>query len=126
MTHTGTVKLSDEIILHDVYYCRECCFNLVSVSKLTAQNKCVVSSHPDYCTLQEISIGKSQMIGKTHDGLYLIGKSLRIDSTLNLQNNEKQKQISDLWHNRLGHAPQDTLRHLDAENKEVVNLCLMG
>lgn len=106
----------------DVYYVPQCCFNLISVSKLTKANKSVISFYPKFCTMQGISIGSSRVIGKISNGLYLIGKNLSLNTLLSVQNNNNNSRNKHvLWHHGLGHAPSDTLRYLDIIKQETSN-----
>ncbi|XP_028769507.1 uncharacterized protein LOC114726965 [Neltuma alba] len=68
----------------------------------------------------EILTGRSQVIGRIHSGLYLIGKILTLDNALmNLPSKDTRKETSQLWHYRLGHAPLEVIRHIDKIKNEI-------
>lgn len=120
VTHTGSVKLFADILLDDVYCAPQCCFNLIFVFELTKSARYIVSFYLEFCSLQEISTGSSQKISKINNGLYLIGKDISLNSLMSVKStSSNNEQKSMLWHDRLGHAPLEVLRHLDFLRQEI-------
>ena len=60
--HTGTIRLSDTLVLHDVLHVPSFHFNLISVHSLLHRNNCSAYFFLDYCFLQDRS--QASMIGK--------------------------------------------------------------
>ncbi|CAN1749521.1 hypothetical protein LINPERHAP1_LOCUS3740 [Linum perenne] len=71
VSHIGSVKITDEIIVHDVLVISGFSFNLLSVSKLTSQLHCRVVFSPKSCLFQDqltsLTIGTAKLLG----GLYV-------------------------------------------------------
>ena len=64
--HTGTIKITDSLVLHDVLLVPDFQFNLISVSSLIKSLLCAAHFFPNDCLMQELS--RALMIGK--DRLY--------------------------------------------------------
>lgn len=98
--HTGTIALSEHLILYDVLYVHSFHFNLVSVSSLLRDSKCSAHFFPTSFYIQEPSQGL--MIGKGDMllNLYIldIAKPIVCAAFLGSLSSDGA-----LWHTRLGH-----------------------
>lgn len=107
ITHSGIVRLSETLTLHDVLFVPSFHFNLVSVSSLLRRDKCSAHFFPEYCYIQDhtraLKIGEGSLL----HNLYVLDfgqasvsfcGSVRVDE--------------DLWHIRLGHPSLERLKLL--------------
>lgn len=70
VTHKGTIRLSDSLVLIDVLYVPTFTFNLVSISKLTTQLSCfLIFLHGFYYT-QDLFNWRMIGVAKHSQGLY--------------------------------------------------------
>lgn len=108
ITHTGTVYLSDKLVLHDVLYVPSFCFNLLSVSTLLNRDNCSAHFYHDSCFIQDhtqvLNIGEGSLIRNLYILNVVVTASLAFCGTL--------RTDEDLWHMRLGHPSQDKLKLL--------------
>ena len=104
ISHTGTVKISDTLVLHNVLHVDSFKFNMLSVSSLLQNRDLSTHVYYDSCFIQDhiqdLTIGKGLLM----HGLYIlepISHSLcgsLVDGTL--------------WHQRLGHPSFAKLHHI--------------
>uniref|UniRef100_A0A803NGP2 Polyprotein n=1 Tax=Cannabis sativa TaxID=3483 RepID=A0A803NGP2_CANSA len=75
MIETGSITLSDDLLLSSVLFVPKLNCNLLSISKLTRDLHCVTKFYPNLCKFQvdgsEKVIGSAEM----HDGLYILKAS---------------------------------------------------
>lgn len=114
---TGSVQLTSRITLHNVYFIPDFKFNLISVSTLLLSNDLVLTFYPLVCIIQDLH-SKAE-VGRAHQqgNLYFI-YSIIPPPPLTVANSDVIAPISNhcnelLWHQRLGHASDDVLNHLD-------------
>lgn len=73
ITHTGKVALPNNIVLHEVLFVPSFKFILLSITKLTKDNKCVVMFYPKFCLIQDSTTQKVLGIGRGEEaGLYFL------------------------------------------------------
>ena len=90
VTYSGTVIINRDVVLHKVLYAPSFKYNLLSISKLCRQQKCMVIFTviftDEYCFMQAPSMKRLQVLGKSHGGLYLLehGSSSRDEHSHNL------------------------------------------
>uniref|UniRef100_A0A2N9GXX7 Retrotransposon Copia-like N-terminal domain-containing protein n=1 Tax=Fagus sylvatica TaxID=28930 RepID=A0A2N9GXX7_FAGSY len=72
VTHIGTVKISESLILADVLCVPSFSFNLISVSKLTSSLNCCIFFLSNLCFIQDLVKWKLIGRGKEKEGLYLL------------------------------------------------------
>jgi len=108
--HVGNAVILENCRLKNVLHVPDFRFNLLSVSKLTKDLKCMVSFYPDLCVMQALSTGEVVGIGKEEEGLYI----LRHDAIPTIGAVLKNNCIEDhrLWHLRLGHPSLKVMQHL--------------
>ncbi|XP_075098854.1 uncharacterized protein LOC142175764 [Nicotiana tabacum] len=103
-------------------------YNLLSVSKITKELRCMVAFFHDFCVFQELFGGKVLGIGKEVLGLYILkaedmqSPDQHLSPTVNTIVSSKNKCSSEsniqscnmfsLWHKRLGHAPLKVVQKL--------------
>jgi len=72
ISSVGKVKLSSELILHDILYVPIFKYNLLSIPKLTRDSNCIVIFHPKFCVIQDYLNKRILGIGRECRGLYLL------------------------------------------------------
>ena len=148
----GDVHLSNDLTLLDTLVAPEFQYNLLSVSKFCRDNNCLAIFGDTCCLLQDCATGKVKGLGEFKNGLYhLVNSPLEdIPSELLCKGHRLLKQLTKmqhgyqgfvglahkkadyaLWHQRLGHAPESKLKHIDAisasnKGKEVCLTCPMA
>lgn len=127
ITHCGTVKLRNGLILENVLVVPDFKHNLLSVNKLTSLGHCKVNFYAGYCIIVEDNTLKIRGVGECRNGLYYlindciesVVETLKIlcvqasvfnaihDSAQAPSGWLEQKELSStmLWHLRLGHVP---------------------
>jgi len=77
-TQSGTIKFSDDFIIHDVLYVPDFHFNLLSMSKVTNSLNCIMSFNGFQCVIQDKKTKK--MIGSSdkREELYYLNLSNKI------------------------------------------------
>ncbi|XP_022024616.1 uncharacterized protein LOC110924952 [Helianthus annuus] len=75
VTKIGDVKLSDKVILYDVFLVPDYCVNLVSVHKLAKDCKLTVTFDENNCYIQDSQTKKIKVTGNQLNGLYFYGSS---------------------------------------------------
>ena len=68
MARIGTVVLSDKLSLKTVLFVPNLTCNLLSVSKLTKDLKCVTNFHSSHCEFQDLESGKMIANAKEFEG----------------------------------------------------------
>ena len=113
ITHTGTVHLSNSLVLHDVLHVPSFRFNLLSVSSLLHRDHHSAHFFFDSCFIQEhtqdLMIGRGSMM----HNLYILDRD--IASSSNLRFCGSLKVDGYLWHQRLGHPSSAKLQHLSPQ-----------
>ncbi|XP_076892200.1 uncharacterized protein LOC143543824 [Bidens hawaiensis] len=104
VTKIGSLKLSDNIILNDVFVVPKYYVNLLSVYKLAKDNKVSVTFDEYKCYLQDLFTKKHLVTGNQIDGLYLCG-----DASKSVKVCFNSQVVFDLWHSRLGHPSDHVL-----------------
>ncbi|CAH9128545.1 unnamed protein product [Cuscuta epithymum] len=103
----GSLYLPNGIRLERVLYIPKFQCNLLSVSRLTSDLNCTLTFFPDFCIFQDVPSRKLIGVGKSRDGLYYLEplRSERVAMSVSI--------TSDLWHQRLGHASDGKLQHIN-------------
>jgi len=132
VTHSGRLKINDNLVLQHVILVSHLKYNLLSVKKPATQLQCQLVFREDLCILQGPSLTSPLAIGREAYGLYILDKVLvkevKIDKSwilahhtfvTNSRNNFEvpcnhfSKQLSvDVWNKRLGHIPYRRLKLL--------------
>ncbi|CAN1170518.1 Retrovirus-related Pol polyprotein from transposon RE2 [Linum perenne] len=101
ITHIGSIVCNKNLVLQNVLIIPSFRFNLLSVSKLSAQNSCVAIFSTASCVFQDTRTSKMIGTADLWNGLYYMSLS---------KNSPQQHSCSatqsffDLWHFRLGHT----------------------
>ena len=75
VTHVGTIKLSNFLILEHVLCVPSFSFNLLSVSQLTHNLPLFLVFLSQFCFIQDLSYWRTIGVGGVQNGLYLLQKS---------------------------------------------------
>ncbi|OMO54213.1 Integrase, catalytic core [Corchorus capsularis] len=121
VTHVGTVKLSNSLILTNVLYVPKFTFNLISVGKLAFDLHCCIIVLSSCCLIQGIRPWRMIGAAKLNQGLYKLNSKdilpaaftsnhLLSSSVVNTVSCNKEESI--LWHKRLGHPSNARLKSL--------------
>nr|GEU72821.1 ribonuclease H-like domain-containing protein [Tanacetum cinerariifolium] len=108
ITKIGDLKLNDNITLYDVLVVPEYNVSLLSVHKLSRDNK-FVGFDDNHCYIQDFKANKNVRIGRQFNGPYLFD----VDSSCKkfVSNNSISSCFvsKTLWHQRLGHPADQVL-----------------
>jgi len=104
----GTVHISTDIIIDNVYYSPEFRVNLISISKLTASSNFHVSFTDKHAIFLDKVMMREAGQAKLVKGLYLLPHTPGLNSTESFVCNIS----SSVWHNRLGHTNSSRLHHI--------------
>ena len=117
---TGSVVLSRDLTLNSVLLVPNLDCNLLSISKLTKEKRCITNFSSTHCEFQDLDSGKTIGNAEECSGLYILkehhdpqeqpqmvigGNSFSVSC----QNNDSAIR---LWHYRLGHPNVMYLKHL--------------
>jgi len=135
VTHFGTVTVAKDLILHGVFYVPSFRYNLLSVSRLSSQNRSYVIFTPKYCIMQALLVKKPQVLAQLIGGLYLLqlnqiaspavtASSLCSHNVLTSSSStvySAKGSVHDIvtWHARLGHLSLSKLLSLNLTSKDV-------
>ena len=102
VTHVGTVKIIETLVLYDVLCVPTFSFNLISMSKLAKSVLCCLIFLETFCFIQDLIHWSTIGLGREYNGLYLLEESKSISSSISavLSVNKVQPHV---WHLRLGH-----------------------
>ena len=112
ITHTGTVHLSESLVLLNVLHVPSFRFNLISVSSLLQQHRHSAHFCFDSCHIHEHTQGLMIGRGSVIHNLYILDQHM-LSSSLNFCGSLKVD--GSLWHQRLGHPSSAKLQHLSAD-----------
>ncbi|KAL5851107.1 hypothetical protein ACOSQ3_006225 [Xanthoceras sorbifolium] len=102
VTGTGSVKISDSLVLKSVLFVPKLDCNLLSITKLTKDCNCMVKFVHNLCEFQDLDSGRTIGSAELCSGLYLLkveGTSTR--QALQVMSNSDSEIM--LYHYRLGH-----------------------
>ncbi|GJS78106.1 NB-ARC domains-containing protein [Tanacetum coccineum] len=102
ITKIGDLKINNNITLYDVLVVPEYTISLLSVHKLSRDNKLFVGFNENNCYIRDLKANKTVGIGRQFNGLYLFD----VDNACKIVSNYSNSScfISKiLWHQRLGH-----------------------
>ncbi|KAJ0480735.1 putative RNA-directed DNA polymerase [Helianthus annuus] len=100
----GDLKLTDEILLKDVFFVPGYSVNLLSVHRLSRDNNVDVVFNETTCVFQDSNSKRILMSGSQDCGLYFVGNSGNLPSVCF---NSSIKTFT--WHSRLGHPSDQVL-----------------
>ena len=104
-TLIGNVVLSKDLVLKNVLYVSHLHCNLISVTQLIDDSKCIVRFTDMLCAIQDQPSGNLIGAGERRDGLYFF----RSIPTIQLVTTSGLTEF-DLWHRRLGHPSDRVLK----------------
>nr|GEU83604.1 ribonuclease H-like domain-containing protein [Tanacetum cinerariifolium] len=102
ITKIRDLKLNDNITLYDVLVVPEYTDSLLSVHKLSRDNKLYIGFNESNCYIQDLKESKTLGIGRQFNGLYLfdVDNACKIISNCSITTCFVSRT---LWHQRLGH-----------------------
>ncbi|CAN1776000.1 Retrovirus-related Pol polyprotein from transposon TNT 1-94 [Linum perenne] len=101
VSHIGSARLSKLLVIHDVLVIPSFSFNLLSISKLTAQAACKAMFSSTSCVVQTLHSSQTIGIARLRNGLYLLDQN---DDSCAFMVGDTKTVFFDLWHYRLGHS----------------------
>ena len=142
ISHSGKVKLENNLMLKNVLYVPTFKHNLLSVQKLIKDTGCKINFYETYCMIVNGEGTRVIAVGKAVNGLYYLvnedmnkvvngvkkgnteaeipvceeRRRLSASCKVNLPNTISgvpQNSSTTLWHQRLGHAPLAKLSHIE-------------
>ncbi|GJW16847.1 cysteine-rich receptor-like protein kinase 8 [Tanacetum coccineum] len=151
ISQIGNLTLQNDLPLKDVLVVPSFKFSLLSVSKLTKDSNCFVTFYSEFCVIQDLVTKKVLGMGKKQAGLYhllnipldqihqqrfamvisaledcslysFFANSMPNKSAFSVFNNSYS-----LWHHRLGHVSDSTLKHIPCipqSSKSHTDTCL--
>ncbi|XP_071719039.1 uncharacterized protein [Rutidosis leptorrhynchoides] len=112
----GYMVINECIILKNILVVPEYRANLMSVHKLTKDNKLIVSFDNDKCYIQDLRDKKLKEIGNQNGGLYVFDKTDNAGKIPHLNKTHCYSPIN-IWHSRLGHPSDQVLNVLKTKLK---------
>nr|GEZ38417.1 ribonuclease H-like domain-containing protein [Tanacetum cinerariifolium] len=105
ITKIGDLKLNDNITLYDVLVVPEYTGSLLSVHKLSRDNKLFVGFDDNHCYIQDLKANKNVGIGRQFNGLYMFD----VDSSCKKFVSNNFISSKTLWYQRHGHPADQVL-----------------
>ncbi|PKU66732.1 Retrovirus-related Pol polyprotein from transposon TNT 1-94 [Dendrobium catenatum] len=93
-------------------------YNLLSISNLVKDNDISITFNPNGFTMKDMTTDRIILRGPCKDGLYPIAESSSSSTAL-----QATRSSSDVWHNRLGHPNQRTMRYIAIANPQLNISC---
>lgn len=126
---SGSVKITPRITLHNVYLIPNFTVNLISVSTLLNCNDLSLIFYPHVCVIQDLS--SSEEVGKAHQkgNLYFLYSTIPPPKPAENQSRSSSVCFNSsfcnktIWHQRMGHAFDDVMNHLDLGMKFNIKPC---
>ncbi|KAL2239868.1 UNVERIFIED_CONTAM: Retrovirus-related Pol polyprotein from transposon RE1 [Sesamum indicum] len=117
VTHVGTVRISEKLILTSVFFIPDFSVNLLSVSQLCNSNAYSFLFNQFTCILQDQVSKEVVAKGTLNRKLYILRSSNfkpSFNSSVSGSNScSSVVECNDsLWHKRLGHAPMTAIKHI--------------
>lgn len=81
VSHTGNASLLSNHEISNILYIPDFKFNLLSVSKLTKELKCMVGFFPNFCIFQDLFSGQVKGIDREEPSLYILRGSTSITNS---------------------------------------------
>ena len=133
--YSGTVKVSENLVLYNALYVPDFHFNLISVSQLALYNNVLAQFIDNKCVLQDKTTNQVIGYSELHQGLYQLHKDVNavslsvssVSDVLPVHESVSEYSVpaseysvpvfeSVLWHRRLGHCPLSKLRCISQLN----------
>jgi hypothetical protein len=121
VTHIGTIKLSENLILTGVLCVPSFSFNLISACKFLKNLHCYLIFLAGYCFIQSLHHWKTIGVAKEEDRLFYLLPENEVSSNASASAPYFHKHVSfnsikepscDLWHYGLGHHSNSRIRLL--------------
>lgn len=103
----GNIQIDECIELKNLRHVPEFNCNLISIHKLTRDSDCIVTYHSNWCEIQDRTLKRTIGSGDMRDGVYVFeGISRGVSHAVT------HKDITTLWHSRMGHPCFQALQSL--------------
>ena len=109
---TGTIDLTDTLILHDVLHVHSFNFNHIIVHSLLHQNNCSAHFYPQHCYVKDNSLDLMIMKGDLLNNLYIFNKHVVCTSSLPAVLCGSLSVDGTTWHMCHGHSLDANYKHL--------------
>lgn len=114
ISHIGDVILPNGLKLLDVLYVPLFTHNLLSIHKLAKDAQCDVLFQPSQCVVINSKTKKVIAKGVLKEGLYYLQcKTDASEVCMSVAADTSSVNKFSLWHQRLGHASQSKMKHID-------------
>ena len=120
ITHTGTIKITDSLILYDVLLVPDFQFNLISVSSLIRSLVCAAHFFPNGCLIQELSRGLMIGKGSLYNNLYILDSPCAVSNKIVFCGSISTD--SSVWHQRLGHPSSSVFKNISTSLPSYKNI----
>ncbi|KAF7832205.1 uncharacterized protein G2W53_014538 [Senna tora] len=130
--YTRSVVIQRKIHQHNVFFLPNFKYNLLLLNKLVKHNGVSVMFNASSCVIQDQKTKETMVEARLLDNLYILKhecenmcnidkhvetvNSVGSTNSSHIRNNCLANSTCLLWHQRLGHAPIDVLRHIDDIN----------
>ncbi|KAL2929715.1 Retrovirus-related Pol polyprotein from transposon TNT 1-94 [Bienertia sinuspersici] len=138
VTHKGTVKLNNDLVLRNVMYVPSFNHNLVSVQRLIKENDCEVKFQANYCLIVRTTGKEVKGLGVAEQGLYMYvqdpaayvremtrkqgydshgkeimkaNRAVEVEVPDSIKVDTKMSEEMK-WHHRLGHIPIERMKKI--------------
>ena len=124
VTHIGTVRILESLILYNILCVPSFTFNLISISQLAKSILCCLIFFGNLCFIQDLALWSTIGLGKEINGLYLLKRrdststSSCFSSFISISINKTKPYI---WHARLRHLSNAKLALLNKNNVSLIN-----
>lgn len=117
ITHIGDTVLNCGLVMLNVLYVPQFAHNLMSVTKLSKDNKCEVLFRERKCLVVDDNF-RTVCVGHLRNNLYYLSNSVVSANESQLHDNSllssagMSKDMYTIWHNRMGHPSDLVLKHI--------------
>nr|GEX83657.1 ribonuclease H-like domain-containing protein [Tanacetum cinerariifolium] len=112
ITHVGSSRLNNDVVLFDVLVVPEYYVTLLSVHKLIKDSKLVVTFDECKCLVQDLKMWRVLATGSEFGGLYVFDNDYNKCASVNQREFFICHVSKDVWHNRIGHPTNHVLQLL--------------
>lgn len=108
----GVIWVNSNITLNSVLHVPNMSYNLLSISKLTKCQNCLVTFYLNYCVFQDLTIGKTIGSVEEKEGLYFLDSKGEKTSSPSSQGQSQQRERGLVMSLKIGHPSFFALRVL--------------
>ncbi|KAL2227763.1 UNVERIFIED_CONTAM: Retrovirus-related Pol polyprotein from transposon RE2 [Sesamum indicum] len=113
--YIGVIKLTDSVILENVFFIPHFSVNLISVSQLCQRGVCHFLFTKERCVLQDQDTKEELVVGVLSKNLYVYRpSSILCSSVHDVICFGSAPCTPNIWHNRLGHPSMQTIKKISS------------